>query len=1195
MDSHSTHSQTQLSELIPFTTYILYKALFLVIVISAVGINTVVYAAHANDNMANASTDVVESNVIEQDFIEQDIIEQDFSCQTVDEIPPPECIILTRFYSITGGLDWSNNTGWLQTNTPCTWYGIGCAGRHVVSIDLEANNLSNKLPNDLGGLRDLHTLIVSKNQLRENIPPELANLSNLTTLDLSYNSIVPREHPGQALADILSPDWRSTQTIAPRRLKARAIATDTVVLRWQPILYQDDGGYYEIGIAEKSGPATRMARTTFVLDPDSFTVVGSTADKTTTAYTVTGLLEDTTYFFGVRSFTPAHDNQPNDLYSDYGNFVATTTWPPVGCDGGPLDATFNPDNTQKEVCVDLDNHQSTVRLRSGEFLTIRLPVIPSNGFFWNLVTDNQGEDDAGAPVLLPLESIGIIEEDRTDPSMGELVTEVYRIDPIKRGRATVQLVYSDVEGNIEDTFVIHVETEGSFDDARPPKPRPQDDSRPPTVDPNTFNGGGGLVAASTQPAATSQNYPDAFSWCDHPDGNDYCTPVRNQGLCGNGWAFATVGVAESMIKYKDGNERDLSEQYLVSCNNGDDFFTTLWSCSGGWYAFDYFVDTPAYPHDTGPGTVLESDFPYEGEDSACLEDLTHYETLNSWSYVNSSDPFSVAYVDDIKQAIYDYGPVATSICIGVDAYFYTGGVFEKDESRFCPSSSANPTNHAVVIVGWDDVEGVWIMRNSWDTHWGEDGYMRIKYGTSNIGFAAAYAVYSGSTGSDTDDNTDNDGSSDAFIVQSNPNLLTATPVINDSGADGDQYQIDLSWSDYINDELGFNIYRREKNNDNSTWQVIATLAANSTSYSDTADASGLACNVSYSYRVTANNEDGESDYSNTVHTLVECTNLPSPTNFEAETGETGINLAWALPSSTARAALSIDGVYIGRWDQDAEEWVLIHTAEATTTSYTDNSLLDPGKTYYYILQSFDGDSVSAASDQQFATAPDVAINAPTSLSATIISNGNIALTWEDNSDNEAFFVILRYNDENNTWQSAGTVDSSVTTYTDSGLSCDLGEQHYLVIALNGSDQSAFSNQASSLPCQVETTPVQTVTSTPVPTSVPAATSTSVPTLAPVATSTSTSTATSTSMPTATPTAMPTGTPTGAPILTNTPTSTVAVSPTPTSSPTAISTATPTPTSSPASSPTSSPASTATPVPVTATTGEDDIYLPIVTQ
>jgi hypothetical protein len=67
---------------------------------------------------------------------------------------------------------------------------------------------------------------------------------------------------------------------------------------------------------------------------------------------------------------------------------------------------------------------------------------------------------------------------------------------------------------------------------------------------------------------------------------------------------------------------------------------------------------------------------------------------------------------------------------------YSGGVFGTDESAKCTGA-----NHAVVLVGWDDAQGIWYLRNSWGTRWGESGLMRIKYGTSRVGWDASHVVY----------------------------------------------------------------------------------------------------------------------------------------------------------------------------------------------------------------------------------------------------------------------------------------------------------------------------------------------------------------------------------------------------------------------------------------------------------------------
>ena len=105
--------------------------------------------------------------------------------------------------------------------------------------------------------------------------------------------------------------------------------------------------------------------------------------------------------------------------------------------------------------------------------------------------------------------------------------------------------------------------------------------------------------------ATKTVLPSAFDWRDY----DGCTPVRSQGGCGSCWAFATVGALECAIKIREGESVDLSEQWLVSCNQSG------WGCDGGWYAHSYhgWLTDPC----GGTGAVLESDFPYLANDGPC--------------------------------------------------------------------------------------------------------------------------------------------------------------------------------------------------------------------------------------------------------------------------------------------------------------------------------------------------------------------------------------------------------------------------------------------------------------------------------------------------------------------------------------------------------------------------------------------------
>ena len=232
------------------------------------------------------------------------------------------------------------------------------------------------------------------------------------------------------------------------------------------------------------------------------------------------------------------------------------------------------------------------------------------------------------------------------------------------------------------------------------------------------------VGAKFDPCTPTKDLPQAFSWCDSAG----CTPVKNQGSCGSCWAFGTVGPLECNIKIRDGITIDLSEQWLVSCNQDG------WDCSGGWFAHDYHEwKTDACD---GTGAVLEAEFPYVAYDAPCNCPYPHEYLIDDWAYIGSD--YTIPPVSAIKQAILDYGPVSVAVYANSAMQAYTGGIFN--------GCATGAVNHAVVLVGWDDnqgTSGIWIMRNSWGSGWGEGGYMRIPYDCSSIGYAACYVDYTG--------------------------------------------------------------------------------------------------------------------------------------------------------------------------------------------------------------------------------------------------------------------------------------------------------------------------------------------------------------------------------------------------------------------------------------------------------------------
>ena len=228
--------------------------------------------------------------------------------------------------------------------------------------------------------------------------------------------------------------------------------------------------------------------------------------------------------------------------------------------------------------------------------------------------------------------------------------------------------------------------------------------------------------ANFDPCPQLRALPASFDWRT----NGGCPPVRNQGGCGSCWAFATMGALECNILLRNHYTVDLSEQWLVSCNQNG------WGCGGGWWAHDYHM----WKTDTcgGTGAVPETSFPYVASDAVCRCPYPHRYLIDNWAYIGYSG--GIPSTNSIKQAILTYGPVTVGVSVTSAFHAYGGGVFN--------SCTSGALIHGVVLVGWDDNQGpggVWFMRNSWGPTWGEGGYMRIPYGCTSIGYAASYVDF----------------------------------------------------------------------------------------------------------------------------------------------------------------------------------------------------------------------------------------------------------------------------------------------------------------------------------------------------------------------------------------------------------------------------------------------------------------------
>ena len=150
-------------------------------------------------------------------------------------------------------------------------------------------------------------------------------------------------------------------------------------------------------------------------------------------------------------------------------------------------------------------------------------------------------------------------------------------------------------------------------------------------------------------------------------------------------------------------------------------------CDGGYM-------TTAYEYvQKNPGVDIESTYPYEEKQLKCRFDPKNIGAkLVNFMEINEGDE------EALKQAVATVGPVAVGIDGSLKSFmFYKSGFY-------FDSKCDTEVNHAVLIVGYGATEAgeeYWICKNSWDTDWGEAGYVRMARNKKNHCGIASLASY----------------------------------------------------------------------------------------------------------------------------------------------------------------------------------------------------------------------------------------------------------------------------------------------------------------------------------------------------------------------------------------------------------------------------------------------------------------------
>ncbi|KAM9738220.1 digestive cysteine proteinase 1 isoform 2-T2 [Menidia menidia] len=208
--------------------------------------------------------------------------------------------------------------------------------------------------------------------------------------------------------------------------------------------------------------------------------------------------------------------------------------------------------------------------------------------------------------------------------------------------------------------------------------------------------------------------PDSLDWRLY----GAVTPVKDQAICGSCWSFATTGAVEGALFLKTGSLQVLSQQMLVDCswgfgNNG---------CDGGeeWRAYEWMMKH-------GGIATTEAYGAYMGMNGFCHLNSSQL-TARIQSYTNVTSGSAAA----LKLALFKNGPAAVSIDASHRSFvFYSHGVYYEPAC----GNKTEDLDHAVLAVGFGLLNGepYWLVKNSWSSYWGNDGYILMSMKENNCG------------------------------------------------------------------------------------------------------------------------------------------------------------------------------------------------------------------------------------------------------------------------------------------------------------------------------------------------------------------------------------------------------------------------------------------------------------------------------
>ena len=223
------------------------------------------------------------------------------------------------------------------------------------------------------------------------------------------------------------------------------------------------------------------------------------------------------------------------------------------------------------------------------------------------------------------------------------------------------------------------------------------------------------------------------------NGQNFVTPVKDQGTCGSCVAFGVIAAAEATLRVRRNNPNlniDFAEADLFYCLGGSR--QPPRTCghtignpptqepNSGWFVHEALEDFQS------EGVVDEMCFPYSQPVptnptpgcSVCDNWESHITKIQAWTPLDSPAAMK-EWISGGK------GALVTGFSVFDDFYSFMNsnplGIYRKGSS---PGNLAG--GHCVCVVGYNDIEQCWICKNSWGPFWADSGFFKIGYAEVGI-------------------------------------------------------------------------------------------------------------------------------------------------------------------------------------------------------------------------------------------------------------------------------------------------------------------------------------------------------------------------------------------------------------------------------------------------------------------------------